>query len=231
MVGTSKNRGGCIQAVISPVVLAPFELTEKCMQGKASFKELSQYFSLEKCTCTCAIRTREFRSVMLTNREHLSHHELGKACRCVLKCKQRWQSAPVGCCLTSVPFMLCFAQSHSDSVPLSFCTTNNQLPPPPCLTTSQCYQGLIWCHPLLPPFISSLSSPCCHPMHQPPPDNDVLIMRLLGQKIALQSHSHAVENCCCLGAPTPLCPSGRLTLASCWEQYSGTRAGALSPSL
>lgn len=62
----------------------------------------------------------------------------------------------------------------------------------------------------------------------PPPDNDVLIMRLLGQQIALQSHSHAVENCCCLGAPTPLCVSGRLTLASCWEQCSGTRAGALS---
>lgn len=78
-----------------------------------------------------------------------------------------------------------------------------------------------------------LSSSRCHPVHQPPPDNDVLIMRLLGQQIALQSHSHAVENCCCLGAPTPLRASGRLTLASCWEWRSGTRAGApsLSPRL
>lgn len=76
-----------------------------------------------------------------------------------------------------------------------------------------------------------LSSPRCHPMHQSPPDNDVLIMRLLGQQIALQSHSHAVENCCCLGAPTPLCISGRLTLASCRERCSGMRAGALSQSL
>lgn len=75
------------------------------------------------------------------------------------------------------------------------------------------------------------SSPCCHPMRQPPPDNDVLIMRLLGQQIALQSHSHAVENCCCLGAPTLLCVSARLTLASCWEQCSSTRAGALSLSV
>ena len=31
--------------------------------------------------------------------------------------------------------------------------------------------------------------------------------------------------------PTPLCVSGRLTLASCWEQSSGTGAGAPSPSL
>ena len=31
---------------ISFVVLAPFELTEKCMQGEVSFKELSQYSCL-----------------------------------------------------------------------------------------------------------------------------------------------------------------------------------------
>lgn len=74
-----------------------------------------------------------------------------------------------------------------------------------------------------------LPSPSCHPVHQPPADNDVLIMSLLGQQIALQSHSHAVENCCYLGAPTPLCVSGRLTLASCWEQCFSARAGALSP--
>lgn len=137
---------------------------------------------------------------------------------------------PVGCFLTSVPFMLCFIVSQRICSPV-LCTTNNRLPLFPrvlqhLIATRDSF-GVIYCSlPLFP-----LSSPRCHPMHQPPPDNDVLIMRLLGQQIALQSHSHAVENCCCLGAPTLLCESGRLTLASCWEQCSGTRAGALSPSL
>lgn len=35
------------------VVLAPFELTEKCMQGKASFKELSQCFCLKTYPYVC----------------------------------------------------------------------------------------------------------------------------------------------------------------------------------
>lgn len=40
MVGTSENRGGVhMGCAISFVVLAPFELTEKCTQGKVSFKE------------------------------------------------------------------------------------------------------------------------------------------------------------------------------------------------
>lgn len=85
----------------------------------------------------------------------------------------------------------------------------------------------------IPSYLTLLLPP---PTHLPtPPDNDVLIMRLLGQQIALQSHSHAVENCCCLEPPTPnptrpltLCESGRLTLASCWEWYCGTGADALS---
>lgn len=124
---------------------------------------------------------------------------------------------------------LCFAL-YSPTVNLFPCPL--QIPASPLLYVLQrliaarVSFGVILCSlPLFP-----LSSACCHPMHQPPPDNDVLIMRLLGQQIALQSHSHAVENCCCLGAPTLLCVSGRLTLASCWEWRSGTRAGALSPS-
>lgn len=91
-----------------------------------------------------------------------------------------------------------YVQTHSESVPPSFTPQITNFPFPP-LRVLRC---LIWCHPLLPPFISSL--PLLTPRAPaPPPDNDVLIMRLLGQQIALQSHSHAGENCCCLGAPHP----------------------------
>lgn len=38
---------------ISFVVLTPFELTEKYMQGKVSFKELSQYLCLKTHLYMC----------------------------------------------------------------------------------------------------------------------------------------------------------------------------------
>lgn len=149
--------------------------------------------------------------------------------RAYLKCKQRWYSLPVGCCLTSVPFMLFFVLSHSEllhrhtHVHFSLCLNVSLLPGTHLV--SSIAPSLYFLFPLTPLPPNAPTPP------PPPPDNDVLIMRLLGQQIALLSHSHAVENCCCLGATTPLCVSGRLTLASCWERCSSTRAGALSPSL
>lgn len=62
------------------------------------------------------------------------------------------------------------------------------------------------------------------------PDNDVLITRLLGRKIALILIHMQGNICHRLGAPTTTTRhavhvSGRLTLASCCEQSSDTRAG------
>lgn len=163
------------------------------------------------------------------NTENLSQDEPAAVFqRAWLKWKQGWYSVPQGCCFTSLAVcaVLCKLPGWICSPVLYPSTT--VFPFPIGLTKSQCCQGLIVILSSLSLF--PLSSPCCHAIHQPPPDNDVLIMRLLGQQIALQSHSHAVENCCCLGDP-PLCVSGRLTLASCWDWCSGTGAGALSPSL
>lgn len=122
-------------------------------------------------------------------------------------------SAPVGCAAVN-PFPLSFALQINKLHPLLHLICYQELSPPP---------------PLLPPPPPQVSSPrpTPTPTRQPRPDNDVLITRLLGQKIALIL-IHMQGNICHrleAHSPTHTPPpchavrvSGRLTLASCCEQ-------------
>lgn len=106
----------------------------------------------------------------------------------------------------------------SESIPPSFALRINSLSHP--LLHLICYQQPVQ-RPAPPPLCFLSPHPTSTPSHQPRPDNDVLITRLLGWKIAL-CLIHMQRNICCrLGPPHPpptppvVSVSARLTLASC----------------
>lgn len=169
----------------------------------------------------CAIRFGEFLKSSI-NGEHLSRrgrqsclvfHTHTRGFSAVLVGGSSPGSGPVGCAAVN-PF------------PQSFALQINKLNP---LLHLICYQEPSLPSLLPPPQVSS-PRPTTTPTRQPRPDNDVLITRLLGRKIALIL-IHMQENIChrleahpphTHTTPTPprhaVRVSGRLTLASCCEQ-------------
>lgn len=140
----------------------------------------------------CAIRFGEFLKSSI-NGEHLSYRDIKPKILRVLCCVFWWVFT----------WFRSGSTCSSESVPPSFALQINFLPHP--LLHLICCQQPIRRPPLPPtPLLCFLSPhPTSTPMRQPRPDNDVLITRLLGCKIAL-SLIHMQWNICHrLGTPPP----------------------------
>lgn len=166
---------------ISFVLLAPFAFTRKMHAGWGKLQTKCQYFCLKKAICMCAIRFCEFLKTssiywLTGSIQATMSYQPAAAFQSI---NRYWYSVHLGCSPGS-PLHCALCSPACESVPLSFAL---QITPPPM----GCISLLAGTHLVssIAPFLYFLS-PHPLPPHAPNrPDNDVLIMRLLGQQIAL----------------------------------------------